>query len=67
MTEIDGVTFEEAWAEREFLNFEGLVVPVISRKHLVINKKAPGRPKDLADVATLQGEGARKSAPRDDS
>jgi hypothetical protein len=67
LTAIDGVTFEEAWAEREFLNFEGLMVPVISRKHLVINKKATGRPKDLADVATLQGQAARKSAPRDDA
>jgi hypothetical protein len=54
LTKIDGVEFEEAWPEREYLDFEGVVVPVISRRHLVINKQATGRPKDLADVAMLE-------------
>jgi hypothetical protein len=57
LTSIDGVTFEEAWAEREYLHFEGVRVPVLSRRHLVINKKSTGRLKDLADVEALeQGE-----------
>jgi hypothetical protein len=54
LTEIDGVSFEEAWNEREYHVFEGVRVPVISRRHLLINKKATGRPKDLADVAWLE-------------
>lgn len=56
LTEVDGLTFEEAWSEREYLNFEGVVVPFISRKHLLVNKKASGRPKDLADVVLLEAE-----------
>jgi hypothetical protein len=54
LTWIDGVTFEEAWAEREHLDFEGLRVPVLSRRHLVVNKKTTGRLKDLADVEALE-------------
>lgn len=54
LTAIDGVTFEEAWAERVYREFEGMRVPVLSRKHLLINKKATGRPKDLADVAWIE-------------
>lgn len=54
LTSIDGVAFEDAWAERVYQNFAGLRVPVLSRKHLLINKKASGRPKDLADVAWIE-------------
>ncbi|HEX2202502.1 MAG TPA: nucleotidyl transferase AbiEii/AbiGii toxin family protein [Longimicrobium sp.] len=54
VTEIDGVSFDDAWSEREYHVFEGVTVPVISRRHLLINKKATGRPKDLADVAWLE-------------
>jgi hypothetical protein len=64
LTKIDGVDFDEAWPERERLNFEGVVVPVISRRHLVINKQATGRPKDLADVAMLQEAQGRKEEPQ---
>lgn len=56
LTAIDGVTFDEAWPERETLPIEGLMVPVLSRRHLAQNKRASGRPKDLADLAWL-GEG----------
>ncbi len=58
LTSIDGVQFAEAWAERDHLTFEGLRVPFLSRKHLLMNKKAAGRPKDLADVAALEQEEA---------
>ena len=54
LTSISGVTFEDAWNEREYHDLEGVTVPVISRRHLLINKKAAGRPKDLADVAWLE-------------
>ncbi|MFL5540032.1 MAG: nucleotidyltransferase [Longimicrobiaceae bacterium] len=54
LTSVDGVTFDEAWEEKESHKLYGLEVPVISRRHLLINKKATGRPKDLADVAWLE-------------
>jgi hypothetical protein len=38
------------------VNVEGLNIPVISRSHLIQNKKTVGRPQDLADVARLEGE-----------
>ena len=57
LTEIDGVEFDAAWAERVVFDFDGLVVPVLSRKHLLINKKASGRPKDLADAAWIEEDG----------
>lgn len=68
LTEIDGVTFDEAWREREHLNFEGVVVPFISMEHLLRNKKASGRPKDLADVVLLEAEtSTKKRASSDDA
>jgi len=54
LTAIDGVSFEEAWAEKEYHQLEGVRVPVISRRHLLMNKKATGRPKDLADAAMME-------------
>lgn len=56
MNEIDGVTFEEAWAARVTREIEGLRLPVISREHLLRNKKVAGRPKDQADAAWLEAE-----------
>ena len=57
LTAIDGVEFDDAWNARHVTRFEGLEVPVLSRQHLVRNKKAAGRPQDLADVARLEDDG----------
>jgi hypothetical protein len=57
LTSIAGVAFDEAWANRTEVVIEGLRVPVISRSDLIRNKKAVGRPQDLADVARLEAEG----------
>lgn len=54
LTAIDGVTFDEAWAERVYAKLGEHTVPVLSRRHLLQNKRATGRPKDLADVAWLE-------------
>jgi len=56
LTSIDGVTFEEAWAMRKKITVEDMSVQVISRPHLLQNKKKAGRPKDKADVAWLEKE-----------
>jgi Nucleotidyl transferase AbiEii toxin, Type IV TA system len=56
MTSIDGVAFVEAWDRRFEARVEGLTVPVISRDDLIRNKKAAGRPQDVADVAWLESQ-----------
>ncbi len=58
LTSIDGVDFEEAWPSRLEADVAGQVVAVISRDHLAQNKRASGRPQDLADLAWLEGAGA---------
>lgn len=54
LTEISGVSFDEAWASREPAALEGYVVHFIGREAFARNKEAAGRPKDLADVARLK-------------
>jgi predicted nucleotidyltransferase len=56
LTAIDAVAFDEAWSDRREVDIGGLTVPVIGRRHLIVNKKAVGRPQDLADVARLEGD-----------
>jgi hypothetical protein len=54
LTGIDGVGFEEAWREQVSAHVGGLSVPVIGREHLIRNKRATGRTRDLADVEDLE-------------
>jgi hypothetical protein len=54
LTQISGVDFSEAWQSRVSAKIDGLEVPVVSREVLIQNKKAAGRPKDLADADALQ-------------
>ena len=58
LTAIDGIEFDQAWPERAEVSLEGLTRPLIGRADLIRNKKAAGRPQDLADVARLEAEGA---------
>jgi hypothetical protein len=53
LTSISGVKFDQAWEDRISVELDGLAVPVIGREHLLANKQAAGRPKDLADVEIL--------------
>lgn len=53
LTEISGVTFDQAWASRIAVEVDGRTVHIIGRERLIDNKTAAGRPKDLADVARL--------------
>lgn len=57
ITTIDGVDFDTAWAAHTEVVIEGLNIPVIGREHLLRNKRASGRPKDLADVSWLEQTG----------
>jgi predicted nucleotidyltransferase len=54
LTGIEGVSFEEAWQERQPGEISGLEVCFISRRLFVKNKLALGRPKDLDDVQAVQ-------------
>lgn len=53
MNAIDGVTFEQAWAGRLEAPFGEHTVCFLGPAELRQNKRASGRPKDLADIALL--------------
>jgi hypothetical protein len=50
---IPGGDFEQAWQNRNVVDFGGLVVPFISKQDLIAVKKASGRPQDLIDADLL--------------
>jgi hypothetical protein len=52
----DGITFAEAIADGESFDLEGRAIPVIGRHALLKNKRAAGRPQDIADVKALGDE-----------
>jgi len=54
LTSISGVAFEHAWPRRVTVELWGLRVPVIGRADLIDNKRATGRPGDLADLDELE-------------
>ncbi len=54
LTTISGVTFDEAWRGRVELDLHGERLPFLGREELIRNKRAAGRPKDLADVIALE-------------
>jgi hypothetical protein len=53
LTSLTGLTFEEAWVGRITGPFGDLECPFIGRGELVRNKRALGRPRDLADLEML--------------
>lgn len=56
LTSIDGVSFEDAERGSIKVHIAELTVPVIGRSALIENKRASGRPKDLADLDALTSE-----------
>jgi hypothetical protein len=54
LTSIDGLKFDDAFARSELLEIEGIPVHVLSIPDLIINKRATGRTKDLADAEMLE-------------
>ena len=57
LTTLTGVPFDAAWSEAIAAELEGLPVRMLGRKHLIENKKALGRAKDLADLEWLEPPG----------
>jgi hypothetical protein len=55
LQQIDSVDFDDAWKDRVETLIEGeIAAPVISREHLIRNKLACGRPRDLLDVDEIR-------------
>ncbi len=54
LTKVDGIEFDEAVAEGKQFDLDGRKIPYIGREALLKNKRAAGRPKDLADVDWLE-------------
>ena len=54
LTGVSGIGFDAAWDRRASFRFADVTVPVVGRDDLITNKRAAGRPKDLADLAVLE-------------
>jgi len=54
MMSLPGMAFEAAWANREQVQIEGLVIPFISKADLIRTKEASGRDQDKIDVKKLR-------------
>ncbi len=54
LTSISGVDFLHAWKNKIAMNIEGQAFFCIGLNDFLANKKATGRPKDLADIDTLK-------------
>jgi hypothetical protein len=63
LTEITGVTFEEAWDSRIEAQLAGRSVAVIGYAALLQNKRATGRDKDLVDARWLEQSAATRKPP----
>ncbi len=51
---ISGVDFDSAYAARLTIAMGDVVMPILDREHLLANKRASGRTKDLVDVEWLE-------------
>lgn len=54
LTDIDGVNFEDAWKNRNEIDFDGLKTYGLSLKDLIINKSSTQRAKDKLDLEQLK-------------
>lgn len=54
LTELTGLTFEEAWPERLRHPFGDVEVDFIGRGAFIRNKRATGRARDLGDIEGLE-------------
>jgi hypothetical protein len=54
LTGLTGVTGDEAFGEKVSAIIDGIPVFVLGRDALIRNKRAVGRPQDLADLSALE-------------
>jgi hypothetical protein len=60
LTSITGVPWADAWSGRLRGRYGRVRTQFLGRSELIANKRAAGRPKDLADVAALSGPPRRR-------
>lgn len=53
LTSLTGIDFDKAWEARVEGKLDGVTVNYLDRETLIANKRAVGRPRDLADVDEL--------------
>ena len=53
LTELSGLTFNEAWSTRTRAAFGPVMADVIGREAFIKNKRATGRARDLGDIEAL--------------
>ena len=56
LTSVDGLNFESAYKNAGVVQIDDIPVKVLSKEDLIINKRASGRTKDLADIEMLENE-----------
>jgi hypothetical protein len=54
LTSISGVSSEEAFATKVPAELDGIPVFILGKEALIRNKRAVGRPQDLADLDVLE-------------
>jgi hypothetical protein len=54
LTSLSGVEWQKAWAGRVAGDYGGVSAFFIGKTELIVNKKALGRKKDLADIEALE-------------
>ncbi|GHV40776.1 hypothetical protein AGMMS49546_15340 [Spirochaetia bacterium] len=54
ITSVDGLTFDKAYARSAPVEIDGITVQVLSVEDMIINKRATGRTKDIADAEMLE-------------
>jgi hypothetical protein len=54
LTEASGISFDEAWRSRVVQSIKGHDIAFVGLEPLLKNKRATGRPKDLADAEALE-------------
>lgn len=59
LTNLYAVTFDDAWSRKANGTIDGVAVWFIDRESLLRNKRATGRPQDLADVDFIERLDAR--------
>ena len=55
LTSISGVLIDDAFRTKIFTEMEGLPVFILNKELLIQNKRAVGRPQDVADLRELEG------------
>jgi hypothetical protein len=57
LTSVAGCSFAEVWENRTTARFGSVEATFIGKAQLIKNKRASGRPQDLADLALLEDSG----------